>query len=52
MIMSPEDLESLEEALAVLNDPEAVAELTEAHDACAEGNVVRDVEAIRTLRPS
>lgn len=31
VMMSPDDLESLEETLAMLNDREAVAELTEAY---------------------
>ncbi|MXW89460.1 MAG: type II toxin-antitoxin system Phd/YefM family antitoxin [Acidimicrobiaceae bacterium] len=52
VMMSPDDLESLEETLAVLNDREAVAELAEAYRACAEGSIVRGVEAVRALRPS
>ena len=52
VMMSPDDLESLEETLAVLNDREAVAELADAYRACAEGDVVRGVEAVRALRPS
>jgi mannitol/fructose-specific phosphotransferase system IIA component len=39
--MSPEDLESLEETLAVLEDSEAVTELVEAHR----------VEAVKALWP-
>jgi hypothetical protein len=46
--VSPEDLQSLEETLAVLDDSEAVAELVEAR-ACLEGHVVRGVEAVNTL---
>ena len=52
VMMSPDDLESLEETLAVLNDREAVAELAEAYRACGEGDVVRGMEAVRALRPS
>ena len=52
VMMSPDDLESLEETLAVLKDREAVAELAEAYHACAQGDVVRGVEAVRALRPS
>ena len=50
--MSPDDLESLEETLAVINDREAVAELADVYRACAEGDVVRGVEAVRVLRSS
>ena len=50
VLMSPDDLESLEETLAVLEDSEAVAELVEAHRAYLEGNVVRGVEAVKALR--
>jgi len=52
VMMSPDDLESLEETLAVINDREAVAELAEAYRACAAGDVVRGVEAVRALRSS
>lgn len=52
VLLSPEDLESLEETLAVLGDREAVAQLADAHRAYVEGDVVRGVEAVRALRPS
>lgn len=52
VMMSPDDLESLEETLAVLNDREAVAELAEAYRAYADGDAVRGVEAVRALRHS
>lgn len=52
VLMSPEDLESLEETLAVLSDNDAVEQLAEAHRAYADGDVVRGVEAVRALRPS
>ncbi|MFV1961160.1 MAG: type II toxin-antitoxin system Phd/YefM family antitoxin [Acidimicrobiia bacterium] len=51
VLISPEDLESLEETLAVLGDAEAVAELVEAHRAYLAGEVVRGVEAVEALRP-
>jgi PHD/YefM family antitoxin component YafN of YafNO toxin-antitoxin module len=51
VLISPDDLESLEETLAVLGDAEAVAELVEAHRAYLEGDVVRGVEAVKELRP-
>ena len=52
VLVSPEDLESLEETLEVLGDEEVVAQLAEAHRAYLEGDVVRGVEAVRALRPS
>lgn len=51
VLVSPEDLDSLEETLAVLGDSEAVAELVEAHRAYLEGDVVRGVDDVRALRP-
>ena len=51
VLISPDDLESLEETLAVLGDSEAVAELVEAHRAYLEGDVVRGAAAVRALRP-
>lgn len=51
VLISPDDLESLEETLAVLGDSEAVAELVEAHRAYLDGDVVRGVEAVEALRP-
>ena len=50
VLISPEDLESLEETLAVLGDSDAVSELVEAHRAYLEGDVVRGVEAVTALR--
>ncbi|MGZ8756092.1 MAG: type II toxin-antitoxin system Phd/YefM family antitoxin [Acidimicrobiia bacterium] len=51
VLISPDDLESLEETVAVLGDSDAVAELVEAHHAYLEGDVVRGVDAVRALRP-
>lgn len=50
VLISAEDLESLEETLAVLADRKAVRELREAERAVAAGDVVRGVEAVRKLR--
>ncbi len=50
VLISPEDLESLEETLDLLSDRKAVKELREAERAVAGGDVVRGVEAVRMLR--
>ena len=51
VLISPEDLEALEETLSVLHDPEALADIRQADAACARGDVVRGVEeAVRRLR--
>jgi len=50
VIISPEDLAELEETLAVLSDPLALADIREADDAYAAGDVVRGVDAVRALR--
>lgn len=50
ILLSPEDLESMEETLAILSEPGAVTELLEAHRAYLNGDVVRGVEAVRDLR--
>ena len=51
VLISPADLESLEETAAVLGDPSAIAELVEAHRAYLHGDVVRGVDAVKALRP-
>ena len=51
MLPSPEDLESLEETLAILGESNALRELAEAHRAHAAGDVVRGVDAVRALGP-
>ena len=51
VLISPEDLESMEETLAILSDPDAMEEIALAEREIAEGNVVRGVEAVRALRP-
>jgi prevent-host-death family protein len=49
VLISPEDLESLEETIAILSDPEAMAEIDEARRGIAKGEVV-EVGAVR-MRP-
>lgn len=50
VLISTEDLESLEETLAVLSDPEAMAGLRAGDTAVAQGDVVRGVDPVRALR--
>lgn len=50
VLVSPEDLEELEETLSVLGDSDAVRELAEADAAVAAGDVVRGRDAVRALR--
>jgi len=49
-LISPADLEGLEETLAVLPDPAALADIREADASYARGDVVRGVDAVRALR--
>lgn len=51
VIVSPEDLAALEETLAVLSDPEALADIREADRSYSAGDVVRGVDAVRALQP-
>ena len=51
VLMSADDLASLEETLAVLSDTETVRALRDADDAVRRGDVVRGVDAVRALRP-
>jgi antitoxin YefM len=50
VLISPDDLDSLEETLALISDRTAIRELVEAEAAVRGGNVVRGVDAVRTLR--
>jgi antitoxin YefM len=50
VLISPEDLAELEETLDVLRDPVALADIREADEAYAHGDVVRGVDAVRGLR--
>jgi prevent-host-death family protein len=52
VLISPDDLDSLEETLELLGDHVAVRELVEAEAAVASGDVVRGVDAVRALRTS
>ena len=51
VIMSPEDLEKLQETIDVLSDAGALADIREADAAYARGDVVRGIDAVRHLRP-
>jgi antitoxin YefM len=50
VLISPADLDSLEETLDVLGDTEVVRALVEADAAVASGDAVRGVDAVRALR--
>lgn len=52
VLISPDDLDSLEETLELLNDQDAIRALVEAEAAVAAGDVVRSVDAVRALRPT
>ena len=51
VLISPDDLASLEETLAVLGDAETMRAIREADSAVAAGDVVRGIDAVRALRP-
>jgi len=51
VLISVADLESLEETLDVLSDPEATAAIRAAQVEVAGGDVVRGIDAVRSLRP-
>lgn len=51
VLISPDDLASLEETLALLADSEALRDLQQAQQEIARGESVRGVEAVRALRP-
>lgn len=51
VMISLDDLESLEETLELLSDHDAVRALIEAEAAVTAGDVVRGVAAVRALRP-
>ena len=49
VVISPADLAELEETIAVLSDPDALADIREADAAYARGDVIRGVDAVRQL---
>ena len=50
VLISPEDLAGLEETLSVLSDPDALADIREADQAYARGDVTGGVDEVRCLR--
>lgn len=50
VLISADDLESIEETLAVLSDRDVVQDLAAAEAAVAAGDVLRGVDAVRKLR--
>lgn len=51
VLMSVDDLDAMEETLAILGDQEAVQALAAAEAALADGDAVVGVDAVRALRP-
>jgi hypothetical protein len=49
-VITPDDPPQWDEAVDVLNDAEALADIREADAAYARGDVVRGVDAVRGLR--
>jgi antitoxin YefM len=50
VLISPEDLAQLEETIDVLRHADALADIREADEAYARGDVIRGAEAVRRLR--
>lgn len=51
VILSPEDLAQMQEAIDVLSDPQALAGTRVADASYERGDVVRGTDAVRQLRP-
>lgn len=51
VLISPEELESIEETLSVVGDVPALRELREAHAAITRGDSVHGTAEVRALRP-
>ncbi|WP_322753779.1 MULTISPECIES: type II toxin-antitoxin system Phd/YefM family antitoxin [unclassified Frankia] len=49
VLISPEDLAQMEETIDVLRDPQALADIREADQAYAGGDVLRGTAAVRDL---
>src|SRR3954471_13821251 len=50
VILSPDDLAELEETLEILSDPGALADIREPDAAYRGGDVVRGIDAVKSLR--
>ncbi len=50
VLISPDDLDSLEETLELLGDHDAISKLVESQAAVSAGDVVRGVDVVRALR--
>lgn len=51
VLIGYDDLAALEETLEILSDAEAMADIREARDEVARGEVIDGVDAVRALRP-
>ena len=51
VLISPEDLQSLEETLAILADPEVMRGIREGQDAINQGDFIEGADAITALQP-
>ena len=49
VILGPDDLAQLEETLEILGDAEALADIREADAAYREGDIVRGIDAVKSL---
>lgn len=50
VLIGYDDLAALEETLEILSDPETMAEIREARNEVARGEVIEGIEAVRALR--